>query len=61
MMRPDKRMIDAMADIIKSFARDRDWPEDYNQENGMYLNVCVRCDFTFKGHKHRRICKKCAD
>jgi len=36
-----------------------DWPEDFNQENGMYQNKCSRCGLVFVGNKHRRVCKVC--
>jgi hypothetical protein len=35
------------------------WPEDYNDENGNYVNNCIYCERGFKGHKYRRICKLC--
>lgn len=38
---------------------DRDFPEDYEQENGNYQNKCWFCNLLFWGNKHRRLCKKC--
>lgn len=38
----------------------RDWPEDFNDENGNYSNMCLECGYHFIGHKRRRICKVCA-
>jgi hypothetical protein len=38
---------------------DRNFPEDYHQENGNYMNKCVYCENFFKGNKHRNSCKKC--
>lgn len=38
---------------------ERNWPEDYNDENGNYVNRCLYCEKHFRGHKYRRICKLC--
>ena len=38
---------------------DRDWPEDFEHENGKYLNKCYLCQNFFLGHKKRIRCKKC--
>ena len=35
------------------------FPEDYQQENGNYLNCCIECAKHFIGNKHRGICKLC--
>lgn len=35
------------------------WTEDFSYENGNYMNMCIRCDQEFLGHKRRVICKKC--
>lgn len=37
----------------------RNYPEDYSDENGNYLNQCLLCGNHFKGNKHRNICKVC--
>lgn len=37
-----------------------DWPEDYKDENGKYMNKCFICLNTFLGNKHRQFCKLCA-
>lgn len=37
----------------------RDWPEDYDQENGNYQSKCCLCGLLFYGNKHRVICRKC--
>jgi predicted phosphodiesterase len=39
--------------------QERNWPEDFNHENGNYQNKCCCCDNLFMGHKRRPICKKC--
>ncbi len=36
----------------------QDFPEDADQENGNYANLCL-CGQTFIGNKHRIICKLC--
>ncbi|WP_144106593.1 hypothetical protein [Paraburkholderia sp. BCC1886] len=36
-----------------------DYPEDHQQENGMYLHHCFRCTAQFTGHKYRFSCKVC--
>ena len=38
----------------------RDWPEDFDMENGNYLSRCYGCDKTFFGYKRRIECKVCA-
>jgi|GEM_PF-3583095 hypothetical protein len=37
----------------------RDWTEDFDHENGEYLNRCQDCGGDFYGHKRRRECKEC--
>lgn len=37
----------------------RNWPEDFPDENGKYVNQCRYCAHMFMGNKHRRICKEC--
>lgn len=36
-----------------------DFPEDFEQENGQYMNRCIRCNKVFIGNKHRFVCKAC--
>jgi hypothetical protein len=40
---------------------DRNWVEDFEDENGMYENICTNCNKEFVGLKYRRICKKCVE
>lgn len=40
---------------------ERNWPEDYEHENGNYLNVCLTCKLAFRGHKRRVECRMCSD
>jgi hypothetical protein len=40
---------------------ERNWPEDFSQENGNYTNTCGCCNLTFIGNKHRRCCKLCGE
>ena len=39
----------------------RDWPEDFEHENGNYVCKCCECKLTFFGHKRRVVCKTCSD
>jgi hypothetical protein len=43
-----------------SAPQDRDWPEDFEHENGNYICRCVGCKQLFVGHKRRVECKVCA-
>mgnify|MGYP000400275396 CR=1 FL=1 len=36
-----------------------DFPEDFEHENGMYMNKCCHCQVTFLGYKRRVSCKVC--
>lgn len=38
---------------------ERDWPEDFEDENGNYQNRCCVCKEFFFGYKRRVTCKKC--
>ena len=38
----------------------RDWPEDFELENGNYLRICIICAEQFLGYKRRFVCKVCA-
>lgn len=38
---------------------ERDWTEDFAQENGNYTNLCRECRQYFLGHKRRIACKAC--
>lgn len=52
---------EAMADRTAHGAPvDLDWPEDFQHENGNYMNRCRTCKQTFMGHKRRVTCKTCA-
>ena len=37
----------------------RNWPEDFEHENGMYYCRCVHCKEQFIGYKRRVVCKEC--
>jgi hypothetical protein len=37
----------------------RNWPEDFSQENGNYLCLCISCSEAFVGHKRRVVCRQC--
>ena len=45
--------------VIGGLSSSRDFPEDFNDENGCYQNECRMCKKTFLGYKYRRICKEC--
>jgi hypothetical protein len=45
--------------IFKANATAYDFPEDYDNENGMYEHYCYACDHMFYGDKGRRFCKVC--
>lgn len=56
-------LIDAYVSLKEKTAAafsDRDWTEDFAQENGQYVNKCVGCGNQFLGHKRRITCKRCA-
>lgn len=38
---------------------EKDWPEDFPHENGMYYCRCVHCKDRFIGYKRRVVCRKC--
>jgi hypothetical protein len=39
----------------------KDFPEDFDHENGNYHNICCKCNEIFTGHKRRVFCKECQD
>lgn len=39
----------------------RHWSEDFDHENGNYVNTCMFCKEEFRGHKRRVACKVCVD
>lgn len=41
------------------FKNPKNWPEDFDKENGCYINICSRCDSEFMGHKRRHLCREC--
>lgn len=40
---------------------DGNYSEDFEHENGNYINKCKNCDNQFLGHKRRTRCKKCVE
>lgn len=40
-------------------SRERNWEEDFDKENGQYLNNCITCKQLFIGYKRRIVCKAC--
>lgn len=49
----------SLMDVIKGLRSDRDWSEDFSDENGNYMNKCCVCKEFFFGYKRRVVCKKC--
>jgi len=45
-------------DLINS---PKNWKEDYEHENGNYMNHCRTCNQKFLGHKRRVQCKECSE
>lgn len=39
----------------------RNWTEDFELENGQYMDGCIECKTEFIGHKRRVVCKTCAN
>lgn len=46
---------------MPDFNSTKNWKEDYTQENGFYICLCVLCKEYFYGNKHRNVCKECDD
>lgn len=49
-------LVSAADDVVTT----RNWDEDADHENGMYVNTCHNCKTKFIGHKRRITCKVCA-
>jgi len=45
--------------IVRAKGSERDWPEDFMHENGLYNNWCPACQKNYLGHKRRPLCKPC--
>lgn len=45
---------------IKDTNPEKDWPEDFPHENGMYYCRCLQCKELFVGYKRRAICRECS-
>ena len=39
----------------------KNWEEDYQHENGNYVNRCMYCKELFFGHKRRVVCRECQE
>lgn len=48
-----------MKGVITSSNNPKDWPEDFELENGCYMNRCFYCKELFMGYKRRIVCKEC--
>ncbi len=53
-------MADEFIESMKASASPRDWPEDFDDDNGCYWCRCVKCGESFTGYKRRVVCKLCA-
>jgi hypothetical protein len=67
-----QQVVNALRSRVKALEKDRpagpdavapvlfrDWPEDFDWENGRYVNTCCECKQEFMGLKGRDVCKKC--
>lgn len=45
--------------MITDTKPEKDWPEDFPHENGMYYCRCMHCKDSFIGYKRRVICREC--
>ena len=52
--------MDSKVNTIPDFDSMKNWGEDYQYENGNYINKCIKCKEYFFGHKRRCICRECA-
>ena len=50
---------EAALNLVELHDSERSFPEDYNHENGQYVNKCFGCNKFFMGHKRRVTCKSC--
>jgi hypothetical protein len=58
---PDERLVPEGWKLLKNTTREqRNWPEDFEHENGNYSCACHSCLREFTGHKRRVTCKSCA-
>lgn len=47
--------------LVDIFQSEKSFQEDYQHENGQYLNTCMVCQSTFAGYKRRVVCKVCTN
>jgi hypothetical protein len=45
--------------LINGIESERDWKEDFNDDNGKYQRDCIICKQLFYGYKRRVVCKVC--
>lgn len=50
-----------IARVLGATCTEKDWPEDFQHENGDYQCHCIGCNGVFRGHKRRVMCKECAN
>jgi hypothetical protein len=50
-----------MPDFKEMLASNRNWKDDFDHENGRYVNECMFCHKPFMGYKRRVVCFECND
>jgi hypothetical protein len=55
----DPASSDLLGLLLSPKASLKNWPEDFDQENGQYMNLCCECKQSFVGLKGRDVCKQC--
>lgn len=55
----DRLRMDRKHGDAPSGSEKRDWPGDFEHENGNYQCTCLECGKLFLGHKRRVICRVC--
>lgn len=52
---------DEIHNLLCDHRESRDFPEEFEDENGSYINKCIYCELFFCGYKRRSACKSCED
>lgn len=50
---------EGVSNLWDTYESERSFKEDYEHENGQYINICSYCEKEFMGHKRRVVCKSC--
>lgn len=59
LIRAAAKVMGCSASITVDESAIRDWPEDFEHDNGQYMHSCVDCGSKFVGHKYRITCRAC--